>query len=294
MISNWRRLLPLVAETFPPLRPTDTHPVLMRAPPLLPEILDLIVDHLHDEPKTLKACCVVSKSWIHRTRTHLFASVEFRLPTPNIKQWKKAFPDPSNSPAHYTRYLYVYNLSVVTATYPDLGGWIRTFHNLVHLRLESPGRGERQISLIPFHGSLPALRSLHLTSASLDVLDLICSFPLLEDLTLILPSDGSDVWTTPPTSPKLTGSLDLRAISGFRPAARRLLGFSNGLHFTRITVACLREDVESTSGLVSKCSDTLESLTISHYAWGAFPSASTSGKNLTISHGCRHVWDAST
>ena len=46
---------------------------------LPPEILDLIIDHLHDEPATLKTCCVVSKSWVPRTRKHLFALVEFRV-----------------------------------------------------------------------------------------------------------------------------------------------------------------------------------------------------------------------
>jgi len=44
---------------------------------LPPEILDLIVDHLHDEPTALKACCLVSKSWVPRTWNHLFALVEF-------------------------------------------------------------------------------------------------------------------------------------------------------------------------------------------------------------------------
>ncbi|KAF9645264.1 hypothetical protein BDM02DRAFT_3073690, partial [Thelephora ganbajun] len=44
---------------------------------LPPEILDYIVDLLHDEPETLKQCCLVSKSWVSRTRKHLFANVEF-------------------------------------------------------------------------------------------------------------------------------------------------------------------------------------------------------------------------
>ncbi|KAF9780754.1 hypothetical protein BJ322DRAFT_1011601 [Thelephora terrestris] len=39
---------------------------------LPPEILDIIVDLLQNEPKTLKACCLVSKAWIYRSRRHLF------------------------------------------------------------------------------------------------------------------------------------------------------------------------------------------------------------------------------
>ncbi|KAF9789198.1 hypothetical protein BJ322DRAFT_1000595, partial [Thelephora terrestris] len=46
-------------------------------PYLPPEILDLVTDNLSDEPSTLKACCLVSKSWVPRTRKHLFASVKF-------------------------------------------------------------------------------------------------------------------------------------------------------------------------------------------------------------------------
>ncbi|KAF9643160.1 hypothetical protein BDM02DRAFT_3081141, partial [Thelephora ganbajun] len=44
---------------------------------LPPEILDYIIDLLHDKPETLKQCCLVSKSWVSRTRKHLFADIEF-------------------------------------------------------------------------------------------------------------------------------------------------------------------------------------------------------------------------
>ncbi|KAF9789295.1 hypothetical protein BJ322DRAFT_1000309, partial [Thelephora terrestris] len=40
-----------------------------------PEICDHIVDFLHDDPKTLKQCCLCSRSWVPRTRKHLFAVV---------------------------------------------------------------------------------------------------------------------------------------------------------------------------------------------------------------------------
>ncbi|KAF9642569.1 hypothetical protein BDM02DRAFT_3078319, partial [Thelephora ganbajun] len=44
---------------------------------LPPEIFDYIVDFLHDTPETLKQCCLVSKSWVPRTRKYLFADIEF-------------------------------------------------------------------------------------------------------------------------------------------------------------------------------------------------------------------------
>jgi hypothetical protein len=246
--------------------------------PLPPEILDLIADHLHDDLTTLKTCCVVSKSWIPRTRNHLFARIEFHASRPQVELWKKTFPDPSNSPAHRTRHLYIRGLSFTTSTDAEVGDWVRTFQNVVRLDLEWFGRKNHKISLAPFHGLSPALRSLRLIATPMEVLDLICSFPLLEDLALFAPSQRDDVWNTPSTSPKLTGSLELRNIGGIRSAARRLLDLPNGLHFTEITIACHNEDVESITKLVSRCSGNLESFSVYYRNPGALPSTSTSGQ----------------
>jgi hypothetical protein len=247
---------------------------------LLPEVLDLIVDHLHDEPKTLKTCCVVSKSWIHRTRKHLFARVELHAQESHIELWKKAFPDPSTSPAHHTLTLSIHGIPIVTAG--DADGWIRSFFDLVHLHLEWIGPINDQLSLAPFHGLSPTLRSLRLIGTSLEVLDLVCSFPLLKDLALVSLHQGSDTWNTPSTSPKLTGSLELNAIGGICAVARRLLDLPYGLRFTKITVWCFSEDAESTTDLVSRCSDTLESLTLYSFIAGALPSAYVSGQYLPL------------
>ena len=245
---------------------------------LPPEILDLIVDQLHDDPVALKACCVTSKSWIHRTRKHLFACVDFSAP-PYIGVWKQTFPDPSSSPAHHTRSLSIRDLLFVTSADAGASGWIRAFHSVVHLHMEGLVMG-CQASLVPFHGLSPTLRLLSLRGISLEVSDLICSFPLLEDLALVSLSLWGKTWNTPLTSPKLTGSLDLMSIRGIHPAASRLFDLPNDLHFVKITVMCHPGDVQPTTDLVSRCSDTLESLEVSHYASGAFSSGSTSGQHL--------------
>ena len=65
---------------------------------LPPEVLDLIVDNLHNELRVLRTCCTVSESWVPRTRRHLFVCVEFRLLRSPIESWMKGFPDPSKSP----------------------------------------------------------------------------------------------------------------------------------------------------------------------------------------------------
>ena len=255
------------------------------------EILDLIVDHLHDESAALKACCIVTKSWIPRSRKHLFARVEFDTQKSHVELWKKTFPDPSNSPAHHTRSLSISGCSAITAASTDAGGWIRTFRNVIHLRFDFLGQEAHQASLIPFHGLSPTVRSLCMTSTTVEDFNLVCSFPLLEDLSFVCFGSDSepDGWNAPLRSPKLTGSLDLRTIGGFRAAVCRLLDFPDGLHFTKIKVSCLARDFESTTELVSRCSGTLESFTICNWFPGMFPSASVIGQYLTAAHRPRHL-----
>ena len=65
---RWQRALRLLSS---PWRETTM------SPSLPPEILDHIVDHLRDDPDTLKSYCVTSKSWVLCTRRHLFAYIGF-------------------------------------------------------------------------------------------------------------------------------------------------------------------------------------------------------------------------
>jgi len=67
---------------------------------LSPEILDYIIDLLHDKQETLKERCLVSKPWVPRTQKHLFADIMFRSAV-DIELWKKTFPDHSSSPAYH-------------------------------------------------------------------------------------------------------------------------------------------------------------------------------------------------
>jgi len=102
-----------------------------------------------------------------------------------------------------------------------------------------------------------------LPTPSSSVFDLVCSFPLLEDLGLVffLGSQADTVqWIAPSTSPKLTGCLELSTRGGIHSAVRRLLNFPGGVRFAKITVSCLGSDFEPATDLVSGCSGTLESL----------------------------------
>ena len=254
------------------------------SPPLPQEISDLIIDLLHGEPDALKACSLVSKSWVHRTREHLFAHVKFSSES-DFKLWQKTFPDPSNSPAHYARSLSIRRSDAVLPAHTSVGDWIRTFSGVVRLHVETFGLG-RDIPLVPLHGLSPTLKSLRvdcsLFTPSSEIFSLVCSFPLLEDLTFVSHDYDSEFgkWYIPSTSPKLTGCLELWADHTIRPIARRLLELPSGLHFSKIYVSCYQEGVEAMMDLVPRCSDTLESLSIIDYGAG-FLSAFVVGQYLT-------------
>ena len=102
------------------------------------ELLDHTVDHLHSERDALKNCCLVSKSWIPRARKHLFADTEFQTPA-DLQSWKTTFPDPSTSPARYTKSLFVRCPPVARSSGAGEGDWIRTFSRVVHLEIEVGG-----------------------------------------------------------------------------------------------------------------------------------------------------------
>ena len=244
--------------------------------PLPPEILDLIVDNLHDKRTALLACCVVSKSWIPRTRRHIFAHVKFNRSRFPVESWTKVFPDPSNSPAHYTQSLTFLNVQLVTPIGQDVVRWVSAFHNVVRLRVGTRDLDrDCQISFVPLRGLSPAVRSLHLDSTypqHSEVFGLLCSFPLLEDFTLeaFRCWNGADEWETPLTSPTLSGSLELcSVIGGIGLITRRLLDLPSGPNFTNIVLACVYEaDFKATTDLVSGCSGTIESLDVADYLPG--------------------------
>ena len=244
-------------------------------PHLPPETLDYIVDLLHDEPETLERCCLVSKSWMPRTRKHLFADVKFRS-TQDVDSWKTAFPDHSNSPAYHTHTLFVCWTRVEADAWA--GGLIQTFSHVVRLRLTQATFGTpsivKQFSLAPFHNLSPTLKSLHVYFVSLpctQLFDFVRSSPLLEDLALSgrdLSSGNDDTPREPQAigpwpSPVFTESLDLDIMEGVGNIAHRLLDLPGGLHFRKLTFSWAHEeDLRWMIELVRKCSGTLECLDV--------------------------------
>ena len=246
-------------------------------PDLPPETLDSIIDFLYDEPETLRQCCLVSKSWVPRTRKHLFAVIELST-RGYIEAWKKTFQNPYNSPAYHTRILTIGCSRAIATADGTQCGWIPTFSRLVRLEvanLLSPTcHFGLRVDLAPFHKVPSTLKSLAVTSFPFPLsqfFDLIGSLPLLEDLTLIGSQadlddsgpDGPHTVVPSSTSPTFTGILELRMYGGVASTAHRLLNLPNGLHFRKFKFLCDEwGDLRYVAQLVTGCSGTLECLDI--------------------------------
>jgi hypothetical protein len=253
----------------------------MSDPHLPAEILDHIVDYLRDTEDALRSCCLVSKSWIPRTRAYLFADVAFHT-AKSLRSWKEMFPDPSTSPACYAKFLVVGCFEALTDADADAGGWITGFSRVEYLGLEGQrlfASGSSTLSL--FRGFSP-ITYLHVVFNETHippprVFSLILSFPLLEGLTVSTTSkisadddDGSDRLSTvvqPSSPPMFTGSLELLlGHGGMKPFTRRLLSLPGGIHFRKLTsTTFLEEHLSSVMALIEGCSHTLESLDISDF-----------------------------
>lgn len=243
------------------------------------ELLDHVVDLLHDSQTSLKNCCLVSKSWVARTRRHLFAEVHFHT-TKSLESWKKMFPDPSTSPACYAKALFIGCPQVFTAAgvEAEAVGWMGSFSGVE--RLELGGRDLHglgwEAGFVLFQALLPVVKSLHVKFSSFSFshfLHLVLTFPLLEDLIMINCHDkqpihgdysnGSPTVVRPSSPPTFTGTLWLFLRGGMGPIVDRLLSLPSGIHFRKLTLSWFREeDVSLTAGLVENCSRTLESLDI--------------------------------
>ena len=132
-------------------------------------------------------------------------------------------------------------------------------------------RESRRVGLAPFHKFSHSLKSLRVYSLFLSctqILNFVCSFPLLEDLTLsglgLLLGNDDDrrepQTIIPSFSPTFIRSLDLPILEGTESITRRLLDLPDGLPFRKFRWET--RDLGGITELVARCSDTLECLDI--------------------------------
>ena len=129
----------------------------MSNPHLPQEIADYIIDLLGNEPRTLKRCCLVSRSWVPPARKHLFGTIEFGS-LAHLVAWRKAFPNPLNSPIHFVSCLNIDYTNVIAAVSKDCC-WVQlSFSNVVRLTIWASRTGLHSRSPLR---SLTILKSLH-------------------------------------------------------------------------------------------------------------------------------------
>ena len=240
-------------------------PTMMSNRRVPPEIQDHIVDFLQDNRKALRQCCLVCKSWVPRTRKHLFGFVRFRR-LRDIERWNKTFPDPSNSPAHHTHSLSMNPLTDVALAVAGEFDSVQTFSHIVHLEVTGDGESAPLWMYFPLFRSLNTIKSLRVISffiPSSQVINLLHHFPLLEDLTLLGYDEPDEPQIITPTLAPLTGTLALNWSRGITYTIRRLLDLPNGLHFRKLRLSTFYVRAFLSMGkLVDACSDSLEHLDI--------------------------------
>ena len=194
---------------------------------LPPEIVDHIIDLLHDDRKTLEYCCLVSSQFVPRTRKYLFKDIVI-MDLKTFQRWKKTFPDPAPRPETRASLAPFHILSLVK--YLCIGG-----------RFTSPLR------IFDLICSLPHLEDLDVTRP-------YCK--KTEDI---------NQWRNLPqalTSPPLTGTLQIEDFT-WSDITHLLLALPAGLHFREIIWKMSHsEEPEQMENLMEACSNTLESIYI--------------------------------
>lgn len=188
-----------ITQTSPvPLIPgTTTLPQSVNVPstvPLFPQsVIENIIDHLHDRPADLKACCLVSKNWKARSQSHIFHRV--RWTTETVLGWCKHIPPRSDGPAGFAKVLLVSSLLELERLGP-IRNYFTSFGNVTSLTLRDLDFDDslfdhRQIPV--YFGHLrPRLTALTLISASGScgkLLSFASYFPHVSSLTVSSPGE---------------------------------------------------------------------------------------------------------
>jgi len=238
-------------------------PDVSRTPRLPQELLDEIMGHLADDYTSLRRCSTAARTFVPPCRRLLFCRVVFR--PHNLLTWKTTFPDPSTSPAAYTREIRIHLM-------PDapmkLAEYMPYFSNVRDLTLVG-GRCENY-EWISSIGRLPtSIHSLTMKFVSVtntQVRGIMEQLPNLDDFSLCtfkgsgFPDGAGEI-----LKGRYCGKLELLLMDDFRASiVRSLLEAPQGLGFKTVKAFCNAEDdFPVYADLVAACRDTLTGLDIS-------------------------------
>ena len=257
------------ASSFFRSRPHPSNDV-PRIPRLPQELLDEIMDHLADDSISLHRCSTAARTFVPSCRRHLFKRIVFR--SRNLPTWKATFPDPSTSPAAYTREMCIHLASDAPT---QLVEYMPYFSNVCDLTLIGARCEDRE--WIPSIGKLPtSIRSLTMKFVSvtnLQVLEIMEQLPNLDDFSLCTSKGvGFSAEAGEILRGRFNGKLDLLLMEDFHASiVRSLLKAPEGLGFKSIKAFCnTGDDFPVYVDLVTTCRDTLSELDISVSAEGEY------------------------
>ena len=247
-------------------------PRLLSDPPSTPrlpqELLDEIMDQLAADSISLRRCSTAARAFVPSCRRHLFSKVVFR--SHNLPSWKTTFPDPSTSPAPYTREMHVH-LAPDAPT--PLAEYMPYFSNVRDLTLIG-GRCESHewtSSMGRFPVSIRSLTMKFVSVTNVQVLGIMGQLPNLDDFSLcIFKGNGFPDGVGEILKGRYGGKLELLLMDDLHAGiVRSLLEAPEGLGFKSVGAFCNAEgDFPVYADLVSACQDTLAHLDISVSAEG--------------------------
>jgi len=265
-------------------------------PDLPQELIDKIIDEVSqcDPTHDLRACCLVQKRWVERSRRHLFKEVSLYTPK-HYRDWTKLIPFGPDGPYHHVRTLTYRQGTAVLGPKQLLDlhpGHFTSFTRLeslqiFNLSLRRFTSTSMQKTFGPIGRSMRTLvvKDVVLTLNSL--LMFLVHFPRLETLHLGDNLTIAPERKKPPNLPSLTGELVLVSMgSVHRPFVLELSKLP--LRYSELDVE-FRWDSEilnAIAHLILTCSPTLEKLTL-RYARALFVDGTprVSNSNSGFTHG---------
>lgn len=166
--------------------------------PLPQELIELIIDFAHDDPRTLRSCALVCRAWLPSSRYHLFSSIIVRLrKTSEITQIKNDLLRFDTGPSELSILNYARRL-VFTIFLDVAGEFMATEISLIHclpclpdLQTLAINRATDlrtiYIDLTGISSIYPNITALHLSDLNFisvsEVYHVVSQFLTLEDIT---------------------------------------------------------------------------------------------------------------
>jgi hypothetical protein len=209
---------------------------------LPPELVDIIIDHLHNDKRSLAACSLVCKEWRSSARYHLFANL-------TLNPTKVRDPEFLMSAPKVIPFIHHLHLDYRSLGYP--GSWNQAFPSLVgfdsikSLALTfsswSPLDLEARSALVRQFPNIVRLQLNRLLANQFsEFADFVCNFDRLE--TLIADAPEWAIIDSPPTTLNLPRNLHALALGSCEKdvVLEWLVSFNDAAAFRRIYLTTLR------------------------------------------------------